>query len=61
MTQKHRLQRCLNLTARTVACLENRDHVSDTLSELGWRAVGESVTERDLCTMLHNRVARSYI
>ena len=58
MTQKHRLRKYLNLGARTVACLGYRDHVSDTLSELGWRAVGEMVTERDLCTMLHNRCWR---
>ena len=35
ITQKQRLQRCLNLGARTVACLGYRDHLSDTLSELG--------------------------
>ena len=62
---KYRLQRCLNFSALTVACLGYRDvitdHVSGTLSGLGRRAVGEMVTERDLCTMLHNMVARLYI
>ena len=51
ITQKRRLQKCLNFGARIVAGLRYRDHVSGTLSDLGWRGIGEMVSERDLCTM----------
>ena len=51
VTQKRRLQKCMNFGARIVTGLGYREHVSGTLRELGWRNIDDMVTERDLHTM----------
>ena len=51
VTQKRRLQRCVNFGARLVSGLGYGDHISGALCELGWRPIQDMVAERDLCTM----------
>ena len=51
LTQKRRLQRCVNFGARVVTGLGYREHISGALCELGWRPIQGMVAERDLCTM----------
>ena len=50
-TQKHRLQKCINFGARVVTGLGYREHVTDTLRELGWSRIEAMLTEHDVCIM----------
>ena len=49
--QRRRLKRRINFAVRIVTGLGNRASVSGVLRELGWRAVEDTIVERDLCTM----------
>ena len=48
VTQKRRLQRCINFGARLVTGLGYRERISGALSELGWRPIQDMVAERDV-------------
>ena len=50
-TQKRRLQKCVNFGARIVTGLGYREHVSETLRDLGWSRIEQMVTKRDACAM----------
>ena len=47
-TQKRRLQKCINFGARIVTGLGYREHVTETLRELGWNRIEKMVTEHDV-------------
>ena len=47
-TQMARLQKVQNFAARIVANLRRTDHVSATLSELGWPTVERMVADADM-------------
>ena len=51
MTQRRRLQKCLNFAARIVSGVGYRQHISGTLRELGWSDVGDMLIRRDIMTM----------
>ena len=51
MTQRRRLQKCINFAARIVSGVGYREHISGTLRELGWSDIGGMLNERDLMTM----------
>ena len=50
-TQKRRLQKCINFGARIVTGLGYREHVTETLRELGWKRIEEMVPEHDRCVI----------
>ena len=51
VTQRRRLQRCINFGARLVTGLGYRERISGALGELGWRPIQDMVAERDVCNM----------
>lgn len=52
-SQKQRVQKVINFSARIVAGLQRRDHVTPALLELGWHKVDDLIAERDVATMHH--------
>ena len=51
VTQRRRVQKCINFAARVVSGVGYREHISGTLRELGWSDVGGMLNERDLMMM----------
>ena len=51
MTQRRRLQKCMNFAARVVSGVGYREHISSTLRELGWPDIGDMLNKRDLMIM----------
>ena len=47
-TQKSRIQKIINFAARIVSNLKRRDHISSTLSELGWQSVDDLIMASDI-------------
>ena len=47
-TQQSRIQKCINFGARIVTGLGHREHITATLSQLGWLKVKEMIDEHDL-------------
>ena len=57
--QKWRLQKVVHFAGRIVVNLKKSDHISKTLTELGWPSIDDMIVDSDI-TLINRLLAREY-